>query len=270
MNRLINFDKDNIPPKVMKQIIKYYEDAEFVPEVVERQSLAAKSLCMWVRAMKVYDEVAKIVEPKKQALADATNTLEGEKSKLQAVQDELASVIANAACDRTVAEKQRLQEAADTTDKRLKRAGKLTSGLADEAVRWAETVAGLKVDYGNLVGDVFIAAAFVAYNGPFTMGYRKAIVEHWIESMNENKVPAGDKFSLVNVVGDPLAIREWQIWGLPVDDYSTENGILATRGKRWIKNMEAKNASKTVKGNDATILRTIENAIRLGSRETPI
>lgn len=196
------------------------------------------------------------MEPKKQALADATNTLEGEKSKLQAVQDELASVIANveelqatttlslttsppaslhhhqspspldstpsppslprhhltttpapsprltpaspplppcpsllqAACDRTVAEKQRLQEAADTTDKRLKRAGKLTSGLADEAVRWAETVAGLKVDYGNLVGDVFIAAAFVAYNGPFTMGYRKAIVEHWIESMNENKV----------------------------------------------------------------------------------
>lgn len=48
-----------------------------------------------------------------------------------------------------------------------------------------------------------------------------------------SQVPAGDKFSLVNVVGDPLAIREWQIWGLPVDDYSTENGILATRGKRW-------------------------------------
>jgi len=283
MNRLVHYDKDNIPPKVMKQIIKYYEDAEFVPEAVERQSMAAKSLCMWVRAMKVYDEVAKVVEPKKQALADATSTLEQEQAKLKAVQDDLAAVIANvedlqAACDRTVAEKQRLQEAAETTDKRLKRAGKLTSGLADEAVRWAETVAGLKVDYGNLVGDVFIAAAFVAYNGPFTMGYRKAIVEEWIESMNENEVPAGDKFSLVNVMGDPLAIRDWQIWGLPVDDYSTENGILATRGKRWplaidpqgqankwIKNMEAKNSSKTVKGNDATILRTIENAIRLGS-----
>lgn len=52
MNRLINFDKDNIPPKIIKQIVKYYDDAEFVPEVVERQSLAAKSLCMWVRAMK--------------------------------------------------------------------------------------------------------------------------------------------------------------------------------------------------------------------------
>ena len=32
-----------------------------------------------------------------------------------------------------------------------------------------------------------------------------------------------------------------------------------------MKNMEAKNSCKTVKGNDATILRTLENAIRLGS-----
>lgn len=187
---------------------------------------------------RVYDEVAKLVEPKKQALADATSTLAQEQGRLKAVQDELAAVIARveelqAACDMTVAEKQRLQEAADTTAKRLTRAGKLTSGLADEAVRWNESVAGLQIDYRNLVGDVFIAAAFVAYNGPFTMGYRKTIVEEWIASMIQNQVPAGEEFSLLKVLGDPLAVREWQIWGLPVDDYSTENGILATRGKRW-------------------------------------
>eukprot|EP00966_Prymnesium_polylepis_P177035 4100056-Prymnesium_polylepis.1 len=197
MNRLVNYDKDNIPPKVVKQIIKYYDNPEFIPETVERQSFAAKSLCMWVRAMKVYDEVAKVVEPKKMQLAEATATLEKEQATLKAVQDELAAVIAKveqlqAQCDATVAEKQRLQDAADTTAKRLNRAGKLTSGLADEAVRWAETVASLQIDYRNLVGDIFIAAAFVAYNGPFTMGYRKDIVVEWIASMVENEVPAGD------------------------------------------------------------------------------
>jgi len=79
-------------------------------------------------------------------------------------------------------------------------------------------------------------------------------------------------------MGDPLQTREWQIGGLPVDDYSTENGILTTRGKRWplaidpqgqanrwMRMMEQKNSSRTVKGNDATILRTLENAIRLGT-----
>ena len=42
---------------------------------------AAKSLCMWVRAMKVYDEVAKVVEPKKLILAESMATLQKEQEK---------------------------------------------------------------------------------------------------------------------------------------------------------------------------------------------
>ena len=41
-----------------------------------------------------------------------------------------------------------------------------------------------------------------------------------------------------------MVIREWQIWGLPVDDYSTENGILATRGKRWPLMIDPQNAGQ--------------------------
>jgi dynein heavy chain len=28
-------------------------------------------------------------------------------------------------------------------------------------------------------------------------------------------------------------VREWNIWGLPTDNVSIDNGILVTRGKRW-------------------------------------
>ena len=283
MNRLLNFDKDNIPPATIKKIIKYYDDPQFTPEAVERQSMAAKSLCMWVRAMKVYDEVAKVVEPKKQVLAESMAKLQEEQAKLQAVQDELAGVIAKvdglqAQCDATVAEKQRLQDTADQTSKRLVRAGKLTSGLADESVRWAATVEDLKQDYLALTGDIFISAAFIAYCGPFTAPYRKEICARWVDQCGERSIPASGEFSLVKVMGEPVVIREWQIWGLPVDDYSTENGILATKGQRWplaidpqaqankwMRNMEQANGVKVAKGNDATILRTLENAIRLGS-----
>ena len=209
--------------------------------------------------------------------------LQEEQSKLQAVQDELAAVIAKvdelqAASDKTIAEKQRLQDMADTTSKRLVRAGKLTSGLADESVRWAATVEEMSEAYERLTGDVFISSAFIAYCGPFTAGYRKRIVESWVAQCDEREIPATTGFSLVTVMGEPVVIREWQIWGLPVDDYSTENGILATRGKRWplcidpqaqankwIRNMEAANQMKACKGNDPTILRTLENAIRMGT-----
>jgi len=283
LQKLKDYDKDNIPPATMKKIIKYYDDEEFVPEVVQKVSSAAKSLCMWVRAMKVYDEVAKVVEPKKLVLAESMEKLAGEQKKLQAVQDELAAVIAKvdglqATCDKCVNEKQELQDMADTTAKRLVRAGKLTSGLADEAVSWNETVEVLRDGFMNLTGDVFLAAAFIAYCGPFTTGYRKECLEQWVSQCAERSIPASPVFSLPHVMGDAVETAEWQIWGLPVDDYSTENGILTTRGKRWplaidpqgqankwMRNMEAANQVKVVKGNDATILRTLENAIRMGT-----
>jgi len=51
----------------------------FDPKVVVRASQAAEGLCKWVRAMVLYDEVAKIVTPKKIKLAlaehDYENTL---------------------------------------------------------------------------------------------------------------------------------------------------------------------------------------------------
>ncbi len=50
----------------------------------------------------------------------------------------------------------------------------------------------------------------------------------WVEECNIKQIPASESFSLVRVMGEPVEIRDWQIWGLPVDDYSTENGILAT------------------------------------------
>lgn len=51
----------------------------FDPKIVVRASQAAEGLCKWVRAMVLYDEVAKIVMPKKIKLAltehDYENTL---------------------------------------------------------------------------------------------------------------------------------------------------------------------------------------------------
>eukprot|EP00497_Spongosphaera_streptacantha_P001118 TRINITY_DN1749_c0_g1_i1.p1 TRINITY_DN1749_c0_g1~~TRINITY_DN1749_c0_g1_i1.p1 ORF type:complete len:68 (-),score=9.04 TRINITY_DN1749_c0_g1_i1:169-372(-) len=34
-------------------------------------------------------------------------------------------------------------------------------------------------------------------------------------------------------LGDPVEMREWQIFGLPSDDHSMENGMCVTKGRRW-------------------------------------
>ena len=67
------------------------------------------------------------------------------------------------------------------TEARLERAGLLTSGLADESVRWKETVETLKSDLGVLLGNAFLASASISYYGPFTGVFREKIVKAWIE-----------------------------------------------------------------------------------------
>lgn len=61
------------------------------------------------------------------------------------------------------------------TQTRLTRAGKLTSALGDEQVRWEESVALFEQEIINVVGNVFIAAACVAYCGAFTSHYRQLV-----------------------------------------------------------------------------------------------
>lgn len=40
-------------------------------------------------------------------------------------------------------------------------------------------------------------------------------------------------FSFITFLGDPTVIREWNIQGLPADNFSKENGIIVTQGSRW-------------------------------------
>ena len=85
----------------------------------------------------------------------------------------------------------------------------------------------------NVVGDVFVAAACVAYYGAFTTKYRTELVEHWIVKCQELLIPVSEHLTLVSVLADAYEIRTWNTDGLPRDQLSTENAILVTRGRRW-------------------------------------
>ena len=65
---LVFFDKDNISDKTLKRIGQICAKPDFKPDTVGRVSLAAKSLCMWVRAMEVYGRIFRVVEPKKKVI----------------------------------------------------------------------------------------------------------------------------------------------------------------------------------------------------------
>jgi dynein heavy chain, axonemal len=69
---LKDFDKDDVPPKIMERIRKdFTSNPDFTPANAAKASSAAEGLCKWVCAMDQYDSVAKVVAPKQAALAEA-------------------------------------------------------------------------------------------------------------------------------------------------------------------------------------------------------
>lgn len=93
LDSLLNFDKDNIPVKVIETIRKeYLTNPDFDPEKIKKVSTACEGLCRWVIAMSEYDTIAKIVAPKKEALARAEAVYHNAIEKLNMKREQLRQV----------------------------------------------------------------------------------------------------------------------------------------------------------------------------------
>ncbi|KAM5307672.1 dynein axonemal heavy chain 2 [Glossophaga mutica] len=280
---LIHFDKDNISDKVLKKIGAYCAQPDFQPDIIGRVSLAAKSLCMWVRAMELYGRLYRVVEPKRIRMNAALAQLQEKQAALAEAQEKLREVaekleMLKKQYDEKLAQKEELREKSKEMALKLERAGMLVSGLAGEKARWEETAKGLEEDLGYLVGDCLLAAAFLSYMGPFLTNYRDEIVNQiWIRKIRELQVPCSPRFTFDNFLSNPTKVRDWNIQGLPSDAFSTENGIIVTRGNRWalmidpqaqalkwIKNMEGKQGLEIIDLQMSNYLRVLEKAIQFG------
>jgi len=282
LDNLKQYDKDNIKGKYIRQLRPYMKMEDFTPEKIKSVSTAATSLCMWVHAMVKYDRVAKTIVPKRKRLEEAEAKLAkvmaelaSKQAALKKIQDRVAEL--KAKYEASLKKRDDLEDQKNATTLRLERAEKLTGGLGDEAVRWSAAADQLEVDLQNLVGNIILAAGCVAYIGPFTSEYRNNLGTEWVQACQKLQIPVADTFELSRILADPVTVREWQILGLPADDFSTENGLFATLGRRWplmidpqgqanrwVKNMQKDNNLQVIKLSESDFLRTLENAIRFG------
>ncbi|XP_032303513.1 dynein heavy chain 3, axonemal isoform X3 [Coturnix japonica] len=284
LESLKTYDKDHIPPAVMKVIRdRFIDHPDFQPAVIKNVSSACEGLCKWVRAMEVYDRVAKVVAPKRERLKTAEELLDVQMEKLKEKQAELKEVV-----DRLQAlnddfesmnnRKRDLENNIDLCSQKIVRAEQLISGLGGEKDRWTEAARLLRIRYVDLTGDVLLSSGTVAYLGAFTVDYRLQCQQQWQVLCNEKNIPCSGDFSLSNTLGDPVKIRAWQIAGLPVDSFSIDNGIIVSNSRRWalmidpqrqanrwVKNMEKANKLSVIKLSDTHYVRTLENAIQLGT-----
>ncbi|XP_051280505.1 dynein axonemal heavy chain 12 [Dicentrarchus labrax] len=281
---LREYDKDNIPVPVMQKIrSEYMTNPDFDPSIVAKASSAAEGLCKWIKAMEVYDRVAKVVAPKKANLAEAQESLattmallDRKRGELKEVEDRLAAL--QKTFEEKTEEKAQLEIQVDLCARKLERAEKLIGGLGGEKTRWSKAADDLQSTYDNLTGDVLISAGVIAYLGAFTAGFRQDCTKSWTKLCQSKKIPSSDDFSLSKTLGDPIKIRAWNIAGLPSDSFSIDNGVIVSNSRRWplmidpqgqankwVKNSEKDSNLSVIKLTDGDYMRTLENCIQFGT-----
>jgi len=276
------YDKDNIPEKLLKGIAKYMKMDEFQPDTVGKVSTAAKSLCMWVRAMDTYARVAKTVEPKKAKLKEAASNLAESQAMLKEKQNELKEVEDRVGAlkrklDAAQSKAKELDEQEKDTQVKLERAGKLVGGLGSEKVRWEELVKTLNESQTNLIGNMIVCSGAIAYQGPFTGAFRQRLTTAWVAKVKGLGIASDPNPTVQAVLGDPVVVRHWGICGLPLDSLSVENAIFVTKSRRWplmmdpqgqanrwVRNLNKDNKLRIVKMTQGDFLRVLESSIRVG------
>lgn len=196
LENLKGYDRDNIDPKRIAKVRKEFtSDEEFTVERAKQASSAAAGMCAWVKAMDVYERVAKVVAPKKAALKQAETELEGKMAQLREkegvlkkVEDDLGDLQSKLAAAQ--AKLKQLEEDKEDCANQLIRAEQLIGGLGGEKARWTTRAADLKARYDALTGDVLLGAGMISYLGAFTSEFRDECVQDWIASCIEEKVPS--------------------------------------------------------------------------------
>ena len=281
--KLLEFDKDQLVDSLLTKIAKFVNNPDYAPDNIGKVSGAAKGLCQWVHAMFVYGNVAKDVEPKRKKLKAAQDALAKKQKALGEAQASLKEVLDKVQVlkdtyEESTAKKQALEDELADLELKLDRAEKLVNGLAGEKTRWEQSITTYEEQLTCLPGDVVIAAAFMSYAGPFPSEYREELVaQTWLPQVKQLGIPASPAFDFALFLADPSDVRDWNIQGLPADAFSTENGVVVTRGSRWpllidpqgqgnkwIKNMEKPHGLKVVTLSMGDMVRKMENAIQFG------
>lgn len=217
LKSLKEFDVSVVKESLIQKIRKeYLSKPDFNPATVSRLSVPAGAMCTWIIALSSYQIVYKKIVPKKAKLKEVSGAAEEAKAILD---EKLAGVRAaqekvdglNATASNLKDEKAGLEAKIKRDQGRMTRAEKLVVLLKDEGIRWRETVAVLEDEINKLIGDVFLSCACISYFGGFTGDYRNELTTKWTYECIERGIPAGEEFTLVKVMGDPVQISEWNL-----------------------------------------------------------
>ncbi|XP_047042441.1 dynein axonemal heavy chain 8-like [Helicoverpa zea] len=282
LSNLKNYPKDEINAEMVDLLIPYFRYSLYNFNAAKLACGNVAGLISWTIAMAQFYEVNKDVLPLKANLAvmqgkyqAAKRELETAEAQLEAKEQELAEV--QRQFDEAMSLKQTVLDDAAKCQQKMDAATALINGLSGERVRWTEQSALFKSEIERLVGDILLLTGFLSYSGPFNQEFRGLLIGNWQSELLRRKIPVSMNLNIINELTDTATIGEWNLYGLPTDDLSIQNGIIVTKaarfpllidpqtqGKIWIKNMEKFNDLIVTTLNHKYFRNHVEDCVSLG------
>lgn len=222
----------------LKMQNEFLSKEDFTYERVNRASKACGPLVQWVEAQvnfsAILDRIGPLREEAEQLEEEALQT----KAEAKAIENSIVSLDNSIATYKAeyaalISETQSIKSEMSRVENKVNRSVKLLESLSSERTRWESGSKSFKTQISTIVGDVLVAAAFLAYSGLYDQQLRKAMLDDWLEQLGLS----GIQYKMHNPVTEYLSIAderiEWQENGLPVDELCTENAIILKRFNRY-------------------------------------
>ncbi|KAF2279064.1 uncharacterized protein EI97DRAFT_465408 [Westerdykella ornata] len=217
---------------------EYLSKDDFTYEKVNRASRACGPLVQWVSAQVNYSDILDRVGPLRNEVAQLEEDAQATKNQareteilIKNLEDSITRYKAEYAD--LISETQAIKSEMASVQFKVDRSVRLLDSLSSERIRWEESSKSFDSQIDTIVGDVLVAAAFMAYGGYYDQQYRKAMLEDWLHHLSLS----GISFKSPNPITEYLSTADerlsWQHNSLPVDDLCTENAIILKRFNRY-------------------------------------
>ncbi|EEY14801.1 dynein heavy chain [Verticillium alfalfae VaMs.102] len=237
---IVNFNNEEkmTKPLRVKMRNEFLSNPEFTFDKVNRASKACGPLVQWVEAQVTYSEILDRVGPLRNEVEQLEEQALQTKAEAKAVENTINALESSIATYKTeyaalISETQAIKSEMERVQFKVDRSVRLLDSLSSERVRWEEGSKSFETQISTLVGDVLVAAAFLAYSGLYDQTFRKSMMEDWLHQLHLS----GVQYKQHNPVTEYLSTADerlgWQENSLPVDDLCTENAIILKRFNRY-------------------------------------
>jgi hypothetical protein len=244
LDELARFNKHAITEETLELLYPYLAASDFNVQAATRASADAGGMCVWVRAMAAYAEAQRQVQPRLALLARAEDVLASAKARLARAEAALADSQADvdrhqSDFERAVQQRQVLDDEVASTRRRLRLAARLLQQLDVERERWAADAERVADALVELTAHAALAAALVAYLGPYADAQLRADVltarlgAHAAGTASLAVSRRLDVQMLVDLLADEPTRAGWGAPATYADALAVQNCAIVASTKRW-------------------------------------